>query len=47
MTEKEIAEKIKQASEAMAEAVAKGYNVTVRTSKDGISIYKEKRTKIK
>lgn len=46
MTEAEIAKKIKEAAEAMANAVKNGYDVTVRTSKDGISIYKDKRTKL-
>ena len=46
MTEAEIAKKIKEAAEIMADAIKKGYDVTVRTSKEGISIYKDKRTKI-
>lgn len=46
MTEAEIAKKIKEAAETMANAVKNGYDVTVRTSKDGISIYKDKRTKL-
>lgn len=46
VTEVEIAEKIRQAAVLMANAIKNGYDVTVRTSKDGVSVYKDKRTKI-
>lgn len=46
MTEVEIAKKIKEAAETMAIAIKNGFDVAVRSSKDGITIYKDKRTKL-
>lgn len=46
MTEAEIAQRIKEAAELMATAIKNGFDVAVRSSKDGITIYKDKRTKL-
>lgn len=46
MTEKEIAEKIRQSASAMAEAVKKGYDISLKSSRDGVSIFKNKPERI-